>query len=181
MNFENSKNKEVAYLDQPVVKIAKKNLITLKKNSEFSKYKKSRFCCHKNRSDSFHEMIIFHKKKYYIRPHKHTHSSESIHVIKGRVDVFLFNSNGDIFDIIKMGDLSSNYFFFYRINKNIYHSFLIKSPELIFHETTKGPFKKKNTVFAKWSPKKNFFKYKKILQVKIKLYEKKNIISGFRQ
>ena len=112
MNFENSSNKEVAYLDGPVVKLAKNNLITLKKNSKYSKYKKSRFCCHKNPLDSFHEMIIFHKKNYYIRPHKHTHSSESIHIIKGRVDVFLFDSNGDIFDIICMGDLKSNSFFF---------------------------------------------------------------------
>jgi cupin fold WbuC family metalloprotein len=180
MNFENSSNKEVAYLDGPVVKLAKNNLITLKKNSKYSKFKKSRFCCHKNPLDSFHEMIIFHEKNYYIRPHKHTHSSESIHIIKGRVDVFLFDSNGDIFDIICMGDLKSNSYFFYRINKNIYHSLLIKSPELIFHETTQGPFKKKNTIFAKWSPKKNYFEYKKILQSKIKFYEKKNIISRFR-
>jgi hypothetical protein len=79
-----------------------------------------------------------------------------------------------------MGDLKSNSYFFYRINKNIYHSLLIKSPELIFHETTQGTFKKKNTIFAKWSPKKNYFEYKKILQSKIKFYEKKNIISRFR-
>ena len=33
--------------------------------------KKSRICSHPSPKNSIHEMIIFHKKGAYVRPHKH--------------------------------------------------------------------------------------------------------------
>lgn len=171
--FLKKKNKiEVIYLKSQTIKIRKKDLNILNINAKKSLFMKSRFCCHKNIKDPLHEMIIYHKKGYYVRPHRHAHSSESIHVIRGKVDILLFKNNGDILDIIKMGDLRSERIFYYRIKKNVYHSLSIKSPELIFHETTLGPFKKKNTIFARWSPKVGIGKYQKILNYKIKSYEK---------
>jgi cupin fold WbuC family metalloprotein len=171
--FTNSKNQiEVIFSKSQTIKVRNEDLNILSINARKSLFNKSRFCCHKNAKDPLHEMIIFHKRDYYVRPHKHTHSSESIHIIKGKVDIFLFKNNGEILDIISMGDLQSNKIFYYRIKKNVYHSLFIKSPELIFHETTLGPFMKKNTIFARWSPKNDFNKYKKNLNFKIKFYEK---------
>jgi cupin fold WbuC family metalloprotein len=171
--FVNTNNQiEVIFSKAQTIKIRNKDLNILKINAKKSLFEKSRFCCHKDSKDRLHEMIIFHKRGYYVRPHKHTHSSESIHIIKGKVDILLFKKNGEILDIIKMGDLRSNRIFYYRIKKNVYHSLLIKSSELIFHETTLGPFKKKNTIFAKWASMIDFYKYQEILNNKIKSYEK---------
>jgi hypothetical protein len=41
---------------------------------------------------------------------------------------------------------------YYRINKPIFHTFLVKSDFFIFHETTSGPLQVKTTEFADWSP-----------------------------
>ena len=38
------------------------------------------------------------------------------------------------------------------LNGSIYHTLLIKSDVLVFHETTSGPFRPADTVWAPWSP-----------------------------
>ena len=65
-----------------------------------------------------------------------------------------------------MGEYTSCKTYYYRINKAIYHSIVIKSPYIIFHEVVLGPFKKSKTKFPKWAPKnlkdfKNFIKKNK--------------------
>ena len=51
-----------------------------------------------------------------------------------------------------MGSYGSNKPFFYRIAEPIYHTLIIRSDVLVFHETTSGPFQREQTVLAPWSP-----------------------------
>ncbi len=100
-------------------------------------------------------MFIVHKKGAYIRPHKHLKKSESFHLITGAADVIIFSRAGKITGVIPMGEYASGGNFYYRISQPYYHTLLIKSDFLVFHETTNGPFKKSGTVFADWSPDEN--------------------------
>jgi len=34
----------------------------------------------------------------------------------------------------------------------VFHTLIIRSDVLVFHETTNGPFDRKDTVFAPWAP-----------------------------
>jgi cupin fold WbuC family metalloprotein len=170
--FENPKKKEVAYFSKKTVKINKLITKNLKFFSNYNKFNKSRFCCHDSKNSNVHEMIIFHKKGYYIRAHSHPGRSESIHVIKGKVDIILFNEIGDILDVIEMGDFLSDRIFYYRLNSEIIHTLIIRSKELIFHETTSGPFTKKNIKYARWSPKKLNKKFQNKLLRSISAYKK---------
>jgi len=145
-------NKEVLFATDETVKIKHKDIESLKKQSESNERKRIRLCAHKRLEDDVHEMFIVHAKDTYVRPHKHLEKSESFHVIEGLVDVVIFDEKGNIAEIIPMGDYSSGYSFYYRIEKASYHTIVIKSDFLVFHETTKGPFEKKNTIFAPWSP-----------------------------
>lgn len=171
-NFEDIKTKKVAYFKKKNVKIDTKILKYLKLFSACNKFKKSRICAHTSKKSDLHEMIIFHEQGYYIRPHSHPGRSESIHVIKGMVDLILFDSEGCIIDIVEMGDYSSNKIFFHRLNSETTHTLIIKSKELIFHETSLGPFKKNNTIFAKWSPKKSNKNFQNELKESIDDYKK---------
>jgi len=166
------KNKEVAYIKNDIIKINKHSLIKLKAFSKFSQNRKSRICCHSNKKDKLHEMIIYHKKHYYVRPHKHPKRTESIHLIEGLADIIIFNNCGNIKEIIRLGTVNSNYNFYYRLNCDYYHTLIIRSKYIIFHETSLGPFSKKNTLFPEWSTKKLTKKYKTILFKQIKEYEK---------
>ena len=71
---------------------------------------------------------------------------------------------------------SSNSCFYYRINEPIYHTFIIKSKIFIFHETTQGPFRKFDTMYAPWSPKE--IDYDKIAKFVSKLKESAKTFKG---
>jgi cupin fold WbuC family metalloprotein len=68
------------------------------------------------------------------------------------VDVVLFDENGDVLEMIQMGNYESGMAFYYRILDPLYHTLLIQSNVLVFHETTTGPFNLTDTVYAPWSP-----------------------------
>ena len=97
-------------------------------------------------------MIIVHNKSCYVRPHKHKNRAESITILEGEVDLVLFENDGSIAKVIRMGELHTNKIFFYRLSNSIYHMLIVRSEYLIFHEATEGPFSKNETVFPNWSP-----------------------------
>jgi len=75
-------------------------------------------------------MLIVHAKGAYVPPHKHTAKSESFHIIKGKLNVVIFNNDGSILKVIIMGDFDSDKTFFYRLPQDRFHTvirFLIGS------------------------------------------------------
>ena len=99
-------------------------------------------------------MFIALSNETYIRPHKHLNKSESLHVLEGHADVVFFNDIGKIIKIISLSKDSSKSCFYYRISEPTYHTFIVKSDIFIFHETTHGPFKKSDTLYAPCLQKK---------------------------
>lgn len=158
-------NKEVSYLPtQKIIAFDKKLFSYLKKKVDKTKSKKFRICLHKNENSKLHEMIIIHKNKTYVRPHKHINKSESMEVLKGSATLIFFNQYGKITKTLKLGAANSGKTFFYKIKKNIMHTFLFHSKYFIFKETTSGPFVRSNTVFPDWSPEnKNIIEAKKFM------------------
>ena len=134
-----------------IVLISKRNLEFLKK-SKNQKNKKSRICIHSSDKENIHEMMVFHKRDAYVRPHKHLNKLESFFVISGEITLVIFNAFGRPIKKIEMGDYFSGKIFFYKMKKNYYHTQIIKK-DTIFKEVTNGPFIKSKTLNAKWSPK----------------------------
>jgi cupin fold WbuC family metalloprotein len=132
--------------------LKKDSFNVLEKKATHNKRNRIRICIHDNIQEIIHEMFIVHFKNTYIRPHKHIGKSESFYIIEGTADIVFFSEKGLISEIIHMGDYSSGEVFYYKIEKPIYHSMVITSDSLIFHEVTRGPFQRADTVFAQWSP-----------------------------
>ena len=87
-----------------------KKLIKLAENSDLSR---SRICIHTNNNAKTNEMIIALKKGSYIRPHIHPNlKSESYHLIKGRMTVFVFDKKGILKKKIKMGEANTSLNFY---------------------------------------------------------------------
>ena len=145
-------NEEVLIAEDLIVKVDYQDVEFLKEKSKYNQRKRIRLCAHRDVEDKVHEMIIVHAKDTYVRPHKHLNKSESFHVIEGSVDVVVFDDDGNIMEVIQMGDYSSGRKFYYRISDPYYHTLYITSEFLVFHETTKGPFRRADTIFAPWSP-----------------------------
>ena len=145
-------NKEVFYLDDPLVQVGKQEIDFLKERVLNTAKKRIRLCAHRNEDDNIHEMIILLDRETYIRPAKHIGKAESLHVIEGRADAIFFYENGNVSKVIQMGDPSTGLRFYYRIDDPVYHTLIVRSVYFIFHETTGGPFNRANTVLAPWAP-----------------------------
>lgn len=112
----------------------------------------ARLCIHADADAALHEMFIFHRAGAYVRPHLHLGKAESLHVVSGSASAVIFAADGGIAAIHPLGACDSGRRFFLRFDEGVFHTLLIESDEFIFHETTLGPFRREDTVFAPWAP-----------------------------
>jgi cupin fold WbuC family metalloprotein len=145
-------NEEVLYAAEQVVKVSRGDVHLLKKLSLATQRRRIRLCAHRDIEDRLHEMLIVHLEETYIRPHKHLGKSESFHLIEGLVDVVVFDDAGAITQVIEMGDYASGRHFYYRLADPLYHTLVIRSEFVVFHESTTGPFNRSDIIFAEWAP-----------------------------
>lgn len=143
---------EVLVAAGSIVRVAAGEVAIVRARGVRSIRKRARLCAHTSPSDPLHEMIICLARGTYIRPHRHDAKSESFHIIEGELDVVLFEDDGAIREVIRMGPYTSGAVFYYRLSEPVFHSVLVRSPHVLFHETTGGPFDRRATAFAPWSP-----------------------------
>ena len=143
---------EVLYAEDPIVQVDREDIEFLVGRAAKNPRKRVRLCAHKNVDDKLHEMLIVHARDCYVRPHKHLSKSESFHIISGVVDIVLLNETGQIIEVVPMGDYGTGRKFFYRLADPYYHTLLIHSDYVVFHEITNGPFNRADTIFAPWAP-----------------------------
>lgn len=143
---------EILYPDEPVVLVNRADVDALKCAAARATRQRVRLCAHRDVGAAVHEMLIVHAQGTYVPPHKHPGKSESFHLVQGVVDVVIFDDDGQIAAVIAMGDFASGRPFYYRMADPLYHTLLIRSPVVVFHETTGGPFRREDTRFAAWAP-----------------------------
>jgi cupin fold WbuC family metalloprotein len=145
-------NPEVLYSEAAITTTDRSDIDLFKQLSSRNPRRRVRLCAHDSPDDRLHEMLIVHERSAYVRPHKHPGKTESTHIIEGLVDVVIFDDNGRIERVISMGDYASGRKFYYRMAIPVFHTLIIRSDILVFHETTNGPFDRGDTVFAPWAP-----------------------------
>jgi len=157
MNFsaQNKKNSEVYHSKENFFSISKEDINRLISLAKDTTRGRVRYCSHSSEHDTLHEMFIVHPKGAYVRPHKHLDKIESMLVIDGEVDYIMFDNDGNVDNVLQMGNFESKKPFYQTIRKDKFHTLIIKSEWLVFLEITQGPFESKDTVFANWSPKES--------------------------
>lgn len=132
--------------------LSRKSLRKIKELSFSTPKKRSRICAHPNPLAPVHEMLIGFHRDSYIRPHRHTHKTESFHIIQGEIEVIFFNEHGKIQQRVPMGPYNSGKNFFLRYENHDWHTVIIQTEYALIHETTNGPFDPSETEYAPWSP-----------------------------
>jgi len=145
-------NDHVFLTDDSFTRINRKDIEFLKKQSKLTRRKRARICAHRENDDIVQEMIIAFHSDSYIHPHKHVNKTESFHILEGTVDIIIFDDEGEIRDVIKLGEPKSSRAFFYRLTNNMFHTLLIKTEYLVLHEVTTGPFDRSRTILADFAP-----------------------------
>jgi len=113
---------------------------------------RARICVHQDPVDKVHEMLIAFVKGSYVRPHKHRDKSESFHLIQGNLSVIFFDDKGVETDRIALSASDSKKPFFFRSDREDWHTVLIESEYAVILETTSGPFVPTDKRSAPWSP-----------------------------
>ena len=149
---QNKINPEVYHSSKSFFSLNKEDINKLINLAKKNPRKRVRYCSHSSDQDTLHEMFIVHPKGAYVRPHKHIHKIESMLVIDGEVDYVMFDIKGNIENVVSMGSFGSTKPFYQTIREDQFHTMIIKSDWLVFLEITNGPFNKKDTIFAEWSP-----------------------------
>jgi cupin fold WbuC family metalloprotein len=143
---------DVFVSDEPIGKFGQREMNFLGGALAQSPRRRARICMHKNGNDRFHEMFITFSKGSYLAASKHLGKDESVDVIDGQADVVLFDENGEITDVISIGDPSTGLPFYFRTPRERYHAWIVRSDVFTVHETTEGPFRREDTILAPWSP-----------------------------
>jgi len=147
-----AQNPEVYYSDDAIVTADDATIAELKRLAARNPRLRSRLCTHPDPSAGLHEMLIVHHREAYVRPHKHFSKPESFYVIEGTARVVIFDNDGQIRDVLDMAPYGQGKLCYYRMPDEVFHTILITSEWLVFHETTAGPFDPSRTAFPDWAP-----------------------------
>lgn len=142
---------EVFYPTEDPVVVGAALIDTLKQAALASPRKRARLCTHASPAHSLHEMLIVLQRGTYIRPHRHLGRIESFTILEGEADVVLYHEAGSILRVIPMGPSGSGKTFYYRLDEPVYHTLVLRSETLVFHEVTQGPFFPDQTQYASWA------------------------------
>jgi cupin fold WbuC family metalloprotein len=143
---------EVYYSDARVVLAGEDDVAFIKAAAAATPRGRARLCTHRGTADALHEMLIVHHRDVYVRPHAHVGKSESLLVIEGAAVALLFHKNGGIERAVEMAPFRAGRCFYYRMPEGVFHTLLIRSEWLVFHEATIGPFDRAATAFPPWAP-----------------------------
>lgn len=145
-------NDEVFVARDGIVRIGPADVQFIKTQAAANRRRRARICAHRSGDDPLHEMLIAIAADSYIPPHKHPGKSESFHIVEGAVDIVVFDDEGEIVEVLELGDPATGKPFFYRLGQSAFHTLLIKNEILVVHEVTNGPFSRSLTILPAWAP-----------------------------
>jgi cupin fold WbuC family metalloprotein len=144
-------NDEVYYAGSGVVLVGPEELEFIKQRARENGSARARICTHPSTQDGLHEMFIVHGRGAYVRPHAHAVKAESFWLVEGSCDVVFFEDDGGVRSWTRLGTAEDTQRY-YRIPPLLYHTLLIRSEWLVFHEVTTGPFVRSEALFPSWAP-----------------------------
>jgi cupin fold WbuC family metalloprotein len=139
--------------DQYSPGLAIEDLNYLKDKYFKSERRRHRLCFHQNTEILLHDIVIIYDSKSYIPPNKHIGKSETIVLLQGELEFFIFNDRGEPFFGTKLSATDKQYPFIIRVPPNTWHGLRCISEEpCIVKETITGPYWKESLKWAEFAP-----------------------------
>lgn len=133
-------------------RVTPRAIAELKRQADTSEKQRSRLNLHSSVDDVIQEMIIVFSSACRMPPHKNLLRSESVHVIEGNLDLLVFDQEGGLTELLTLAPYSSGKTFMYRMQDDLWHTLVPRSPHVVVHEIIRGPFRPENTINAPWAP-----------------------------
>jgi cupin fold WbuC family metalloprotein len=151
----------------PIIEVDDATIDMLIEASGMEPKRRARLNLHNSDDDLLHEMIIAFRKDSLNMPHRHVGKSESMYVMRGRVDVVIFDDKGNEMRRRRLGSRdicegAGNYPGYvclpcmFRMAAPLWHTVIPIDDVVVVHETTNGPFVPgKNMEIPPWAPQEN--------------------------
>lgn len=138
---------------QGVITVSEEMIDALEEQAESAANRRARLCLHDHPAEAINEMILVMCRDSYICPHRHPFGKpESYCVIRGEMDVIIYNDDGGVIERIEMGVPGSGKIFHYRLAEPLWHSPVPRTDAVAFIEVFAGPFNKSADVeYAPWA------------------------------
>jgi cupin fold WbuC family metalloprotein len=106
---------------------------------------------HESPADLVQRYFIVALRDSYFRPHRHPAKGETALVLRGRIDVLMFDSSGSVVARYAMGEGAPN--LGYETPQGTWHTLVLQSANAAFFETKEGPYDPAAAVEqAPWAP-----------------------------
>ena len=148
----NKINDQVLVAADDVVPLSQVENEFLQEQLRYRSLDRLRICVHKTPEDRLHEMLMVFSGATYVRPSLHVDKDESLFILSGLGTYIFFDETGRKMSAVPLGPPDSGRSFYCRVPANTYHSLVVESDEFLVKETTSGPFRRVDTLFAPWSP-----------------------------
>jgi cupin fold WbuC family metalloprotein len=145
---------ETSYVGGAVApKMNSSDVRTLLASYEQSPRRRHRYCFHQSHEVDLHDIVIAYDGGSYIPPNKHVGKSESLLVLRGEIDLYLFNDCGQVFDRRRLSATDPEHPFYVRIPPNTWHGLrAIGKGPCIIKETISGPYDRSSLKWAEFAP-----------------------------
>jgi cupin fold WbuC family metalloprotein len=120
--------------------------------ARLSPTRRARICAHPTPAARQHVMLIAVCQDSFLRPQQHIGRSETLLVLQGQGRQVVFGEAGKIEDVVPLAPATAPGHFFCNMTPGVFHALLVDTPELVYLETTLGPFDRTTTVDAPWIP-----------------------------
>ena len=142
------KNSRVYYVKKSNTEISNNSIDMFKKLLKKNKQNILRVCFHKNDKEQINEMLIITRGNFSNDPHRQKKSSISYNILKGKLNVNIYNNKKKIIKKYLLGE-RKNDLKFLRLKANIFRSISCIGKYTVFMETSCGPFKDIQTQWMK--------------------------------
>lgn len=148
-------NSETSYINDPIApSMATDDVNFLIEKYRHSPRRRHRFCFHQNPTVDLHDIIICYDHRSYIPPNKHIGKVESLLVLSGTLDFYLFNDSGHLYDYRRLSAASSGKPFYLRVPPNTWHGLrAVGNQPCVIKETISGPYDRNSLLWADFAPK----------------------------
>jgi cupin fold WbuC family metalloprotein len=113
--------------------------------------RRARICAHQRPEDRQHVMLIAVCSDSFLIPQRHIGRSETLQVLQGYGRLALFGHDGEIENVVSLTTPGEGGAFFCNMPPDLFHALVVDSPEMVYVETTVGPFDRTTTVDGPWA------------------------------
>ena len=123
----------------------------LEKMAHNSKLRRSRICLHMNDNETMQNMLICLMKDSRIKIAKHKDKDETTTVLRGKANIHIYNEKvekEEAMSLLETISLDRNKNYYCNVAAGIYHKLEAITGNILYLETTSGPFNKNETIEA---------------------------------